>query len=190
MKQIPCTGLVKITTRNGKTSLTIILLHHIQYLNTHLCTASEPLVWILNVFILEKNGSNCVAFSAFTIMYSTETFYWFGDNNYTEWEELFNLYQEPPYQLPKHTGAYSFGIAGEDITFAIIFASYVAGTFFSKLTFNRSFCILNLHSEFNCQLLLQLYGINYGPFCLKTYFFTQGLELVYRFIFTVQASAR
>ena len=44
--------------------------------------------------------------------YILETFYWFGDNNYTEWEELFNEYKEPPYQLPEHTGAYSFGIAG------------------------------------------------------------------------------
>ena len=172
MKQIPCIGLVKITTRNGKTSLTIILLHHIQYLNTYLCTASEPLVWFLNVFILEKNGSNCVTFSAFPIMYSTETFYWFGDNNYTEWEELFNFYQEPPYQLPKHTGAYSFGIAGEDITFAIIFARFVAGTFFSKSTFNSTFYLLNLHSEFNCQLhcnsgLLQLHSINYGSILIK-----------------------
>ena len=73
------------------------------------------------MFILEKNGSNCVAFSDFPIVYSTETFYWFGDNNYTEWEELFDLYQEPPYQLPKHTGAYSFGIAGENNNFAIIY---------------------------------------------------------------------
>ena len=45
----------------------------------------------------------------------TETFYWFGDNNYTEWEVLFNQYAEPPYQLPGHTGAYSFGLAGEQL---------------------------------------------------------------------------
>ena len=120
-----------------------------------------------------------MAFSAFPIMYSTETFYWFGDNNYTEWEELFNLYQEPPYQLPKHTGAYSFGIAGEDITFAIIFARYVAGTFFSKSTFNSTFYLLNLHSEFNCQLrgdcgLLQLHSINYGSILIKNIILDTG----------------
>lgn len=44
--------------------------------------------------------------------YGNETFYWFGDNNYTEWEELFNQYHPPPYRLPYMTGAYSFGVAG------------------------------------------------------------------------------
>lgn len=41
-----------------------------------------------------------------------ETFYWFGDNNHAEWEELFESYQPPPYNLPKLTGAYSYGVAG------------------------------------------------------------------------------
>lgn len=41
-----------------------------------------------------------------------ETFYWFGDNNYTEWEELFIAYHPPSYRLPKLTGAYSYGVAG------------------------------------------------------------------------------
>jgi len=41
-----------------------------------------------------------------------ETMYWFGDNNYTEWEELFNIYNPPPYSLPQHSGVYSFGVAG------------------------------------------------------------------------------
>lgn len=41
-----------------------------------------------------------------------ETFYWFGDNNNTEWEELFKQYNPPPYKLPRMTGAYSFGVAG------------------------------------------------------------------------------
>ncbi|XP_061182388.1 uncharacterized protein LOC133190718 [Saccostrea echinata] len=45
-------------------------------------------------------------------MLGNETFYWFGDNNYTEWRELFNQYNPPPYQLPRMTGAYSFGVAG------------------------------------------------------------------------------
>ncbi|XP_013083749.2 jmjC domain-containing protein 8-like isoform X2 [Biomphalaria glabrata] len=41
-----------------------------------------------------------------------ETFYWFGDNNFTEWKSLIDLYKPPPYFLPKMTGAYSFGLAG------------------------------------------------------------------------------
>ncbi|KAL8586189.1 hypothetical protein ACOMHN_057751 [Nucella lapillus] len=41
-----------------------------------------------------------------------ETFYWFGDNNHTEWRELFDKYLPPPYLLPGMTGAYSFGMAG------------------------------------------------------------------------------
>lgn len=45
-------------------------------------------------------------------MLGNETFYWFGDNNYTEWEELFKQYNPPPYRLPRMTGAYSFGVAG------------------------------------------------------------------------------
>ena len=37
---------------------------------------------------------------------------WFGDNNHTEWKKLFDSYVQPPYRLPKLTGAYSFGLAG------------------------------------------------------------------------------
>ena len=43
----------------------------------------------------------------------TETFYWFGDNNVTEWQALFDMYKPPPYHLPGMTGAYSFGLAGQ-----------------------------------------------------------------------------
>ena len=47
-----------------------------------------------------------------------ETMIWFGDNNYDEWNEgFFTLYKEPPYKLPGHTGAYSFGLAGRSIVF-------------------------------------------------------------------------
>lgn len=42
----------------------------------------------------------------------TETFYWFGDNNYTEWEDVFSAYTPPPYHLPGLGPAYSFGLAG------------------------------------------------------------------------------
>ncbi|XP_059203070.1 jmjC domain-containing protein 8 [Centropristis striata] len=42
----------------------------------------------------------------------SETLYFFGDNNFTEWQSLFELYESPPYVLPHTGGAYSFGIAG------------------------------------------------------------------------------
>ena len=45
-----------------------------------------------------------------------ETFYWFGDNNHTEWEELFREYIPPPYRIPNLKGAYSFGVAGKCVT--------------------------------------------------------------------------
>ncbi|KAJ8319104.1 hypothetical protein KUTeg_004195, partial [Tegillarca granosa] len=45
-------------------------------------------------------------------MLGNETFYWFGDNNYTEWEEVFKVYKPPPYELPNLEGVYSFGLAG------------------------------------------------------------------------------
>ncbi|XP_035696024.1 jmjC domain-containing protein 8-like [Branchiostoma floridae] len=41
-----------------------------------------------------------------------ETLYLFGDQNYTEWEPLLDHYVQPPYYLPGHTGALSFGLAG------------------------------------------------------------------------------
>lgn len=46
---------------------------------------------------------------------STETLYFFGGNNYTEWQSLFEQYEPPPYSLPHTTGAYSFGIAGRSL---------------------------------------------------------------------------
>ncbi|MED6278937.1 hypothetical protein CHARACLAT_029187, partial [Characodon lateralis] len=42
----------------------------------------------------------------------SETLYFFGDNNFTEWQNLFDQYESPPYVLPDTTRAYSFGIAG------------------------------------------------------------------------------
>ena len=42
-----------------------------------------------------------------------ETMIWFGDNDYAEWNEgFFTEYNPPPYKIPGHTGAYSFGLAG------------------------------------------------------------------------------
>ncbi|XP_041133014.1 jmjC domain-containing protein 8 isoform X3 [Polyodon spathula] len=42
----------------------------------------------------------------------SDTLYFFGDNNFTEWRSLFQNYFPPPYTLPGTSGAYSFGIAG------------------------------------------------------------------------------
>ncbi|XP_031669774.1 jmjC domain-containing protein 8 isoform X3 [Oncorhynchus kisutch] len=41
----------------------------------------------------------------------SDTLYFFGDNNFTEWHSLFENYKAPRYMLPHTTGAYSFGIA-------------------------------------------------------------------------------
>ncbi|XP_068223421.1 jmjC domain-containing protein 8-like [Palaemon carinicauda] len=41
-----------------------------------------------------------------------ETFYFFGDNNHEEWESLLEKYQQPPFRLPLHMAALSFGLAG------------------------------------------------------------------------------
>uniref|UniRef100_A0A670Y4D0 Jumonji domain containing 8 n=1 Tax=Pseudonaja textilis TaxID=8673 RepID=A0A670Y4D0_PSETE len=42
----------------------------------------------------------------------SETLYFFGDNNFTEWGSLFKKYNPPPFRIPGTTGAYSFGIGG------------------------------------------------------------------------------
>uniref|UniRef100_A0A8C6ZN21 Jumonji domain containing 8 n=1 Tax=Nothoprocta perdicaria TaxID=30464 RepID=A0A8C6ZN21_NOTPE len=42
----------------------------------------------------------------------SDTLYFFGDNNFTEWGPLFQNYVPPPFRIPGTTGAYSFGIAG------------------------------------------------------------------------------
>ncbi|XP_066986643.1 jmjC domain-containing protein 8-like [Macrobrachium rosenbergii] len=41
-----------------------------------------------------------------------ETFYFFGDNNHEEWENLLENYKQPPFRLLHHTAALSFGLAG------------------------------------------------------------------------------
>lgn len=43
----------------------------------------------------------------------TETLYFFGGNNMTEWNSLLQHYESPPYVLPHTSRAYSFGIAGQ-----------------------------------------------------------------------------
>ena len=46
------------------------------------------------------------------ILFVSETLYFFGDNNFTEWHALFDEYNAPPYKIPYTSPAYSFGIAG------------------------------------------------------------------------------
>lgn len=45
--------------------------------------------------------------------FGNETLYFFGDNNYTEWQSLFDIYEKPVYTLPDHIPMYSFGVAAE-----------------------------------------------------------------------------
>lgn len=47
-----------------------------------------------------------------SVCFTTDTLYFFGDNNFTEWHSLFEQYKAPPYSLPHMRPAYSFGIAG------------------------------------------------------------------------------
>jgi hypothetical protein len=44
------------------------------------------------------------------LKYGNETWYFFGENNYTEWKDIFDSYEKPKYKLPKHEHAYSFGV--------------------------------------------------------------------------------
>ncbi|XP_030813766.1 jmjC domain-containing protein 8 isoform X4 [Camarhynchus parvulus] len=41
----------------------------------------------------------------------SDTLYFFGDNNFTEWGPLFQHYVPPPFRIPGTSPAYSFGIA-------------------------------------------------------------------------------
>lgn len=40
-----------------------------------------------------------------------ETFYWFGDNNHTEWADVFSAYRPPDLNVPNLGPAYSYGAA-------------------------------------------------------------------------------
>ena len=73
--------------------------------------------YVLIIFILNILGCYHSKYIQHSMIYTncislTETYYWFGDNNFTEWKSLFDLYKPPPYELPKMTGVYSFGLAG------------------------------------------------------------------------------
>jgi len=43
---------------------------------------------------------------------ANETFYFFGYNDLKEWKDFFDQYNLPPYSLPGHSDALSFGLAG------------------------------------------------------------------------------
>lgn len=47
------------------------------------------------------------------MFFRVETFYFFGDNDVTEWKDLFDKYNLPPLSLPLHTHALSFGLGGQ-----------------------------------------------------------------------------
>ena len=60
----------------------------------------------------------------------------FGDNNYTEWADVFRLYRPPPYEIPGLFGVYSFGIAGNTILHYVLAATLfvtVLKNFFSVI---------------------------------------------------------
>ena len=44
--------------------------------------------------------------------FNSETFYMFGDNKYDEWSDFLSEYTPPPFKLPRHSPALSFGVAG------------------------------------------------------------------------------
>jgi len=55
----------------------------------------------------------------------TETFYFFGDNDVVEWADLLDEYKEPPLQLPLHSAALSFGLAGAGTGEMLIFSAFL-----------------------------------------------------------------
>ena len=80
--------------------------------NTHsYAKSSMKLSDYLNEYVKpHANSNNSDQFNP-TLKYGNETWYFFGENNYAEWKELFDLYERPAYELPDHHHAYSFGIA-------------------------------------------------------------------------------
>jgi hypothetical protein len=61
----------------------------------------------LNEHVLSKSKNS----NYHKMKYGNETWYFFGENNYTEWKPLLDLYERPYYNLPNHEHAYSFGVA-------------------------------------------------------------------------------
>jgi hypothetical protein len=45
------------------------------------------------------------------LKYGNETWYFFGENNYSEWKNLLDLYERPKLGLTNHIHAYSFGVS-------------------------------------------------------------------------------
>uniref|UniRef100_A0A3B4ZKF3 Jumonji domain containing 8 n=1 Tax=Stegastes partitus TaxID=144197 RepID=A0A3B4ZKF3_9TELE len=61
--------------------------------------------------LLKEFGSRTVKLSTANTYSYRKTLYFFGDNNFTEWQSLFDQYESPPFVLPNTSGAFSFGIA-------------------------------------------------------------------------------
>ncbi|XP_072733726.1 jmjC domain-containing protein 8 isoform X2 [Ciconia boyciana] len=66
----------------------------------------------------------------------SDTLYFFGDNNFTEWGPLFQRYVPPAFRIPGTSPAYSFGIAGSGS--GVPFHWHGPG--FSEVIFGRKGC--------------------------------------------------
>lgn len=65
----------------------------------------------VNKYVLPFEEDDPELLNSNKLKYGNETWYFFGENNFTEWKSLIDLYERPKYELPSHTHAYSFGVA-------------------------------------------------------------------------------
>ena len=72
--------------------------------------------YIICIYTTKYNPDKAIRFDDRTkyqrFFFFSETFYFFGDNNIEEWESFFENYKLPPFNLPLHYPALSFGLAG------------------------------------------------------------------------------
>lgn len=75
----------------------------------------------------------------------SETLYLFGDIDQTVWKPLLNQYLQPPWKVPGHTAALSFGIAGKKSALASLWTFWIF-TLFQWGSFSQRFntCITRL----------------------------------------------
>jgi len=83
------------------------------YLCSSITHDSNKNYWQNTKILLEIYPHSTISIIVLICSYFTETFYWFGDNNHTEWKDLFDIYKQPQYRLPRMEGMYSFGLAGK-----------------------------------------------------------------------------
>jgi hypothetical protein len=81
----------------------IIIFVYIQFYTCWIKQYKARLIWFYTTSSITHSIS-CI--------FITETYYWFGDNDYVEFADLFDQYKAPPYKLPNMHGVYSFGLAG------------------------------------------------------------------------------